>query len=124
MWSGAGTNLRSVLVKTDIPHPVKSIFYPPVPADVSGEVLGGGLLGGQTGDAMDDLLGGSLTVQSTDVASYPEHLGCVGEGDRRLAGDRRNPGGALLGSTVDTVERDVLRGEVAGRAGHHLLAGG
>ena len=76
---------------------MQSIFYRPVPADVSGEVLGSGLFGGQAGDAVGDLLGGPLAVQSADVASYPEDLGCVGEGDRRLATGGRDPGGALLG---------------------------
>jgi hypothetical protein len=60
-----------------------------------------------------DLFGGSLAVQSADVASHPEDLGCVGEGDRRLAGDGRDPGGALLDVSVVAVERDVFRGEVA-----------
>jgi hypothetical protein len=38
--------------------------------------------------------------------------------------DGRDPGGAPLGATVAAVERDVFRGEVAGWAGQHLLAGG
>ena len=101
---------------------MQSVRDLPAPTDVSGEVLGAGLLGGQAGDAVGDLLGGSLAVQSADVASHPEDLGCVGDGDRRLVGDGRDPGGALLGAAA--VERGVFRGEVSGWAGQHLLAGG
>lgn len=122
--SGAGRGLGFVLVVGDVAHPVQSILDAPVPADVSGQLLGAGLLGVQAGDAVGDLLADSLPTQAADVAAHPEHLGGVREGDGGVAGDRRDTGGALLGAPVPAVEGNMLGREVAGRAGQRLLERG
>src|SRR5664280_3529858 len=91
----------------------------PMPTDESGQVLGGGLFWGEAGDAVCDFLGGALAVQSADVATDTEDLGCVGKADLGLVAGGCDPGCPLLGASVAAVEGNVLGGEVAGRAGQH-----
>jgi len=66
----------------------------------------------------------ALAVQSADVATDTEDLGCVGKADLGLVAGGCDPGCPLLGAPVAAVEGHVLGGEVAGRAGQHPSAGG
>ena len=122
--SGAGADLGSVFVVGDVADPVQPVLDLPVAADVSGQLSGAGLVGGEAGDALGDLLAGALPVQAADVAADPEHLCRMWEADCGLGGDGSDAGGALLGAPVPAVEVDVLGREVADRAGQQPLAGG
>ena len=49
-WPGAGLDLGRVLTERDIADPVEPVLDGPVPADVGGQVLRGGLSGAEAGD--------------------------------------------------------------------------
>lgn len=97
---GACADGESLLVTGHIAHVVQPVLDEPAGTDVPGQLFGAGWLGCQTGDAVGEPLAGALTVQSAEVAAGSQRLGGIREVDAALAGDRRDPGGALCGTSV------------------------
>lgn len=87
---GTGTRLGPVLVIGDLAHPGQPVLDGPVAADVSGELLGFGLLGDQAHDVVCDLLTDALTVQA--ATSRRPRNACAAWG-------KLIPGSVVRGST-------------------------
>ncbi len=95
MGAVAGAGLVKVFTESDIADPVKSVLDEPVRSDPAGQFGGGGLLGGQGDDGVDDLgapgvllpglgsdpLGPADDLDGLGGAGEPEPPGGVGDGD-------------------------------------------
>jgi hypothetical protein len=92
--------LGVVLVEGGVPYPVDLVFDGPVGPLVVVEVSGAGEVGGQAGDAEDDLLAGPGAVEAAGVTAQAEDLGRAGE-EGVVGGGGADR--AALGAPVPTV---------------------
>ena len=100
----AGADLTVVFVEGRVTDVMGSVFDAPMSSLVDGDVGRSGGVGGQAGDAVDDLFGGALAVEAAAVAHGAKYLRGVREIDTVGGGQTY---GAVFGAAVSTIDAVV-----------------
>ena len=102
---------------------MKTVFNRPVPAEEIEYTAGGGLLGSQAGDALDDLMVVRRPIQVANGSFHFEDLPAVGE-VHIVVQVSADPDLTGLQPAVALVDRFGLRGEKTGARGLQCVAAG
>ena len=100
----AGADPAAVLVERRVAYVMRAVLDSPMSTLVRGNVGRAGEVGRQAGDAVHDLLAGTLPVQPAGMTHGAKHLRGVGKVDTGSGGDAYR---ALLGAAVTAANADV-----------------